>query len=174
MIESEISPQQDVMPAHEIEMEEPSNQDINENDEPAMSQPAMRDIHPQIVITPATVQLHGPKQFILDTETTGFYYQDSDRIVEVGAIEMVNRKLTGSSIHIYINPEKPVGDSEAIHGSEIIAHNASFDMNFLDMEFKRSGLQALSEFAVMKFRNEIVLSMVPYSMLKFYLTFISP
>ena len=170
MIESEISPQQDVMPAHEIEMEQPSNQDINENDEPAMSQPAMRDIHPQIVITPATVQLHGPKQFILDTETTGFYYQDSDRIVEVGAIEMVNRKLTGSSIHIYINPEKPVGDSEAIHGitdeflkdkpkyseiaqvlfdylkgSEIIAHNASFDMNFLDMEFKRSGLQALSE-----------------------------
>ncbi|MGO3384485.1 MAG: ribonuclease HI, partial [Acinetobacter guillouiae] len=150
MIESEISPQQDVMPAHEIEMEQPSNQDINENDEPAMSQPAMRDIHPQIVITPATVQLHGPKQFILDTETTGFYYQDSDRIVEVGAIEMVNRKLTGSSIHIYINPEKPVGDSEAIHGitdeflkdkpkyseiaqvlfdylkgSEIIAHNAS-------------------------------------------------
>lgn len=128
------------------------------------------NIHPQIVITPATVKLHGPRQFILDTETTGFYYQDSDRIIEVGAIEMINRKLTGSSIHIYINPEKPVGDSEAIHGitdeflkdkpkydeisqvlfdylkgSEIIAHNASFDMNFLDMEFKRSGLQALSE-----------------------------
>ncbi|RZG76301.1 DNA polymerase III subunit epsilon [Acinetobacter sp. WCHAc060025] len=128
------------------------------------------NIHPQIVITPATIKLHGPRQFILDTETTGFYYQDSDRIIEVGAIEMINRKLTGSSIHIYINPEKPVGDSEAIHGitdeflkdkpkydeiaqvlfdylkgSEIIAHNASFDMNFLDMEFKRSGLQALSE-----------------------------
>lgn len=126
--------------------------------------------HSQIVITPATLQLQGPKQFILDTETTGFYYQDSDRIIEVGAIEMVNRKLTGSSIHIYINPEKPVGDSEAIHGitdeflkdkpkyaeiaqvlfdylknSEIIAHNASFDMNFLDMEFKRTGLPALSE-----------------------------
>ena len=128
------------------------------------------NIHPQIVITPATIKLHGPRQFILDTETTGFYYQDSDRIIEVGAIEMINRKLTGSSIHIYINPEKPVGDSEAIHGitdeflkdkpkydeiaqvlfdylkgGEIIAHNASFDMNFLDMEFKRSGLQALSE-----------------------------
>ncbi|RZG88277.1 DNA polymerase III subunit epsilon [Acinetobacter sp. WCHAc060033] len=128
------------------------------------------NIHPQIFITPATIKLHGSRQFILDTETTGFYYQDSDRIIEVGAIEMINRKLTGSSIHIYINPEKPVGDSEAIHGitdeflkdkpkydeiaqvlfdylkgSEIIAHNASFDMNFLDMEFKRSGLQALSE-----------------------------
>jgi len=126
--------------------------------------------HPDIVITPATRHIQGPKQFILDTETTGFYFQDGDRIVEVGAIEMINRKLTGSSIHIYINPGKPVGDSEAIHGitdeflknkpsyteiaqvlfnylkgSEIIAHNASFDMNFLDMEFKRSGLPALSE-----------------------------
>ena len=83
---------------------------------------------------------------------------------------MINRKLTGSSIHIYINPEKPVGDSEAIHGitddflqdkpkyaeiadtlfaylkgAEIIAHNATFDMNFLDMEFKRAGLPLLSE-----------------------------
>ena len=83
---------------------------------------------------------------------------------------MINRKLTGSSIHIYINPQKPVGDSENIHGisddflkdkplyadiadtlfdylkgAEIIAHNATFDMNFLDMEFKRVGLPALSE-----------------------------
>ena len=83
---------------------------------------------------------------------------------------MINRKLTGSSIHIYINPEKPVGDSENVHGisddflkdkpkydeiaqvlfdylkgAEIIAHNASFDMNFLNMEFKRSGFPALSE-----------------------------
>ena len=107
---------------------------------------------------------------ILDTETTGFYYQDNDRIIEVGAIEMINRKLTGSSIHIYINPEKPVGDSVDVHGitdefladkpkyaeiadvlfeflkgAEIIAHNATFDMNFLDMEFKRAGLPALSE-----------------------------
>lgn len=127
-------------------------------------------IHPQIVITPATVDLHGPRQLILDTETTGFYYQDTDRIIEVGAIEMINRKLTGSSIHIYINPKKPVGDSENVHGisdeflkdkplyseiaetlfdylqgAEIIAHNASFDMNFLDMEFTRAGFKALSD-----------------------------
>ena len=83
---------------------------------------------------------------------------------------MINRKLTGSSIHIYINPEKPVGDSEDIHGisdeflqdkpkyaeiadtlfnflqgAEIIAHNATFDMNFLNMEFKRAGLPLLSD-----------------------------
>lgn len=127
-------------------------------------------IHPHIVITPAKLHLQGPRQLILDTETTGFYYQDSDRIIEVGALEMINRKLTGSSIHIYINPKKPVGDSENVHGisddflkdkplyaeiadvlfeylkgAEIIAHNASFDMNFLDMEFKRAGFVALSE-----------------------------
>lgn len=126
--------------------------------------------NPYIVITDAKLNLQGPRQLILDTETTGFYYQDNDRIIEVGAIEMINRKLTGSSIHIYINPEKPVGDSVDVHGitdefladkpkyaeiadvlfeflkgAEIIAHNASFDMNFLDMEFKRAGLPALSE-----------------------------
>lgn len=130
----------------------------------------MNDLHPQIMITPATKKLQGPRQLILDTETTGFYFQNTDRIIEVGAIEMINRKLTGSSIHIYINPEKEVGDSERIHGitdeflkdkpkydeiaqvlfdylkgAEIIAHNANFDMNFLNMEFKRSGFQALSE-----------------------------
>ena len=126
--------------------------------------------HPDIVITKAKLNLQGPRQLILDTETTGFYYQDGDRIIEVGALEMINRKLTGSSIHIYINPEKPVGDSENVHGisddflkdkpkyaaiadhlfdylkgAEIIAHNATFDMNFLNMEFKRAGLPTLSE-----------------------------
>ncbi|ENV93969.1 DNA polymerase III, epsilon subunit [Acinetobacter calcoaceticus ANC 3680] len=137
--------------------------------EPESKQP-INNIHPQIVVTEAKLQLQGPRQLILDTETTGFYFQDGDRIIEVGAIEMINRKLTGSSIHIYINPQKPVGDSENIHGisdnflkdkplyaeiadtlfdylkgAEIIAHNATFDMNFLDMEFRRAGLPALSE-----------------------------
>ena len=81
---------------------------------------------------------------------------------------MINRKLTGSSIHIYINPEKEVGESENIHGisdeflkdkpkyaeiadvlfdylkgAEIIAHNATFDMNFLNVEFERVGLGKL-------------------------------
>lgn len=137
---------------------------------PQESEIGLGAVHPQIKITPAQLELHGPRQLILDTETTGFYYQDGDRIIEVGAIEMVNRKLTGSSIHIYINPQKPVGDSVNVHGitdeflqdkptyaeiadvlfdylkgAEIIAHNATFDMNFLDMEFKRAGLLALSE-----------------------------
>jgi ribonuclease HI/DNA polymerase-3 subunit epsilon len=142
-----------------------SNKDASSSDASAST-----EIHPQIVITPAKLQLHGPRQLILDTETTGFYYQDGDRIIEVGALEMINRKLTGSSIHIYINPKTPVGDSvnvhgitdeflqdkplfeeisqvlfDYLHGAEIIAHNATFDMNFLDMEFKRAGFKTLSE-----------------------------
>ncbi|OTG75371.1 DNA polymerase III subunit epsilon [Acinetobacter sp. ANC 4169] len=147
---------------HQAEIPEP----VLESATPASAKP----LHPHIVITPRTKEVHGPRQLILDTETTGFYFQDTDRIIEVGAIEMVNRKLTGSSIHIYINPQKPVGESENIHGisdeflkdkplyadiadvlfdylkgAEIIAHNATFDMNFLDMEFKRAGFVALSE-----------------------------
>lgn len=126
--------------------------------------------HPDIKMTAAADVFEGSRQLILDTETTGFYFQDTDRIIEVGAVEMINRKLTGSSIHIYINPKKPVGDSVDVHGitdeflkdkpvyaeiaqplfdylkgAEIIAHNASFDMNFLNMEFKKAGLPALSE-----------------------------
>src|SRR5690606_12736917 len=99
-----------------------------------------------------------------------FCFHDTDQFSEDGGIEMVNRKVTGGSMHNNIKPKKPVGDSENNHGisdaflqdkpvyaeiadvlfeylkgAEIIAHNASFDMNFLDMEFKRAGLVALSE-----------------------------
>lgn len=123
-----------------------------------------------IVITSANKTYHGQRQLILDTETTGFFHANGDRIIEVGAIEMINRKLTGSSIHIYIQPEKEVGESVTVHGitdeflldkpifsevahilydylrgAEIIAHNASFDMNFLDMEFEQVGLGKLSD-----------------------------
>lgn len=126
-------------------------------------------VQQHIVITPATKNLHGERQLILDTETTGFYYHNGDRIIEVGAIEMIHRKLTGSSIHIYLYPDKEVGESVTVHGltdeflsdkptfeqvadvlfnylkgAEIIAHNATFDMNFLDMEFEKAGYPTLS------------------------------
>ena len=151
----------------EIEVE---SEDVIDRETTNQTVTTTENQHPHIVITQAKLDLQGPRQLILDTETTGFYYQDGDRIIEVGAIEMINRKLTGSSIHIYINPEKAVGDSENVHGisddflkdkpkyaeisdvlfdylkgAEIIAHNATFDMNFLDMEFKRTGLPPLSE-----------------------------
>lgn len=110
----------------------------------------------------------GHRQLILDTETTGINPQ-TERVIEIGVIEMVNRKATGNTLHVYLNPDQPVGDSVAIHGitdeflqdkmrfaqiaqdlrefllgGEIIAHNASFDMNFLEAELRRCGLPALA------------------------------
>ncbi|RYY78735.1 MAG: DNA polymerase III subunit epsilon [Moraxellaceae bacterium] len=118
--------------------------------------------------TPATLKLSGKRQLILDTETTGFSFADGDRVIEVGVIEMINRKLTGSSFHVYINPQRLVGDSVTVHGitdeflqdkllfaqiaaelndylqgAEIIAHNATFDMNFLEGEFLKAGFPSL-------------------------------
>ena len=106
------------------------------------------------------------RQIVLDTETTGLNPRTGDRVIEIGCVEMVNRRLTGSNLHFYINPER---DSEegalAVHGltteflsdkpkfaeisaqlldyitgAEIIIHNAPFDVGFLDVEFGRLGL----------------------------------
>jgi len=106
------------------------------------------------------------RQIVLDTETTGLNPRTGDRVIEIGCVEMVNRRLTGNNLHCYINPER---DSEegalAVHGltteflsdkpkfaeisaelldyisgAEIIIHNAPFDIGFLDVEFGRLGL----------------------------------
>ena len=105
------------------------------------------------------------RQIILDTETTGLNAKSGDRIIEIGCVEMVNRRLTGNNFHYYINPER---DSDpgalAVHGltteflsdkpkfaeivdelcefvrdAELIIHNAPFDLGFLDAEFDRLG-----------------------------------
>ena len=103
------------------------------------------------------------RQIFLDTETTGLYPESGDRIVEIGCIEMVNRRLTGETRHVYLNPERK-GSEEAtrIHGltddfladkpkfaevaddllgflagAEVIIHNAAFDVGFLNAELKR-------------------------------------
>ncbi len=105
------------------------------------------------------------RQIVLDTETTGLNARSGDRIIEIGCVEMVNRRLTGNNFHFYINPER---DSDpgalAVHGlttdflsdkpkfveiadalcefvrdAEIIIHNAPFDIGFLDAEFERLG-----------------------------------
>lgn len=169
LVEDDSAEDWAVEPSDDNDANAVATNEILPTDRTVTEQADIKSLHPHIVITPATKQLDGPRQLILDTETTGFYYQDTDRIVEVGAIEMINRKLTGSSIHIYINPQKPVGESENIHGisdeflkdkptfaeiaqplydylkgAEIIAHNATFDMNFLDMEFERAKLGTLS------------------------------
>ena len=103
------------------------------------------------------------RQIFLDTETTGLFPESGDRIVEIGCIEMVNRRLTGETRHVYLNPERK-GSEEAtrIHGltddfladkqkfaevaddllgflagAEVIIHNAAFDVGFLNAELKR-------------------------------------
>ena len=102
------------------------------------------------------------RHIILDTETTGLNPATGDRIVEIGCVEMINRRLTGKHLHYYINPEREVPEGAVnVHGltteflsdkplfasiadeliefvkdAEIIIHNAPFDLGFLDMEFK--------------------------------------
>ena len=103
------------------------------------------------------------RQIFLDTETTGLNPESGDRIVEIGCIEMVNRRLTGEHKHFYLNPERK-GHEDAIRihglsdefladkplfaavadellawlqGAEVIIHNAGFDVGFLNAELRR-------------------------------------
>ena len=106
------------------------------------------------------------RQIVLDTETTGLSANNGDRIIEVGCVELMNRRLTGAHLHFYINPERDIDPgAQAVHGlsrafledkpkfseiisplrefigqSELIIHNAAFDLGFLDAEFVRLGL----------------------------------
>jgi DNA polymerase-3 subunit epsilon len=106
------------------------------------------------------------RQIVLDTETTGFYFDKDDRLVEVGCVELVNRKLTGNNFHVYLNPgrdsdegalrvhglttdflrDKPVFAAVAadllayVQDAEVIIHNAPFDLGFLNAELARLGL----------------------------------
>jgi len=105
------------------------------------------------------------RQIFLDTETTGLAPESGDRLVEIGCIEMVGRRLTGEQRHYYLNPErKNSEDAARIHGlsdefladkplfaavadelmdfvagAEVIIHNASFDLGFLNEELRRIG-----------------------------------
>jgi DNA polymerase-3 subunit epsilon len=105
------------------------------------------------------------RQIFLDTETTGLSPENGDRVIEVGCIEMDNRRLTGRNLHFYLNPQrknhedavrihgltddfladKPLFASivdellEFVGGAEIIIHNAGFDVGFLNEELRRCG-----------------------------------
>ena len=105
------------------------------------------------------------RQIFLDTETTGLSPDSGDRIVEIGCVEMLNRRLSGRNLHFYLNPQrssheealkvhgltdefladKPLFASvvdefiEFVEGAEIIIHNANFDVGFLNEELRRVG-----------------------------------
>lgn len=111
------------------------------------------------------------RKILFDTETTGFSPQDGDRVIEIGAVEMVEGTLTGNSFHAYINPEREVPEEAYrvhristemlldkplfkdptvgpaflafVDGAELIAHNAPFDIGFINAELERCGLPKL-------------------------------
>jgi DNA polymerase-3 subunit epsilon len=114
------------------------------------------------------------RQIVLDTETTGLEPKDGHRIVEIGAIELVGRRITERRLHRYLNPERDSDERAlAVHGltseflsdkplfaevaeellefvrdAEVIIHNAPFDLSFLDEEFARLGRTPFSEACV--------------------------
>jgi DNA polymerase-3 subunit epsilon len=105
------------------------------------------------------------RQIFLDTETTGLSAEGGDRVIELGCVELVNRKLTGNNLHFYFNPgrdshedalkvhgisneflrDKPKFASVVeeilnyVEGAEIIIHNAAFDIGFLNKELELAG-----------------------------------
>lgn len=105
------------------------------------------------------------RQIVLDTETTGLSAENGDRIIEIGCVELLARKLTGNNLHHYINPERDSHeDALKVHGisneflrdkpkfaqiadellayldgAELIIHNAPFDIGFLNKELERLG-----------------------------------
>ena len=115
------------------------------------------------------------RQVVLDTETTGLSTSKGHRIIEIGCIEMINRRLTGREYHRFVNPERAIDEgAERVHGisladlegqplfadiaeeflefikdSELVIHNAEFDVGFLEHELKlmKHSLSAISDHA---------------------------
>lgn len=102
------------------------------------------------------------RQIVLDTETTGLEPSQGHRIIEIGCVEMINRRVTHNNYHVYINPERQIdAGAAAVHGidneflndkpvfadiaddfiayvdgAELIIHNAAFDIGFINHEFR--------------------------------------
>ena len=105
------------------------------------------------------------RQIVLDTETTGLEATQGHRIIEIGCVELVNRKLTGNHYHCYINPEREIDQGaievhgitndflldkpvfaqiaqdfmDFVEGAELVIHNAPFDIGFLNVELAKLG-----------------------------------
>ena len=120
------------------------------------------------------------RQVVLDTETTGLDIANDHRIIEIAGVELVNRKLTKNSYQVYLNPGRTVGPSFKIHGlsddflsdkpsfkeiyeefldfikdSELLIHNAEFDVGFLNHELKLADLDIKIEDHVNKITDTL-------------------
>ncbi len=113
------------------------------------------------------------RQIFLDTETTGLYPAQGHRIIEIAAVEMINRRPTNNHYHVYLNPEREIdAAAQEVHGitleflqdkplfeaiaeefisfilgAELIIHNAPFDIGFLNSELGRIDMQPLTTFS---------------------------
>ncbi len=112
------------------------------------------------------------RQIFLDTETTGLYPAQGHRIIEIAAVEMINRRPTNNHFHVYLNPQREIdAAAQEVHGisleflqdkplfaaiaqemiafvsgAELIIHNAPFDVGFLNSELGHIGLQPIETF----------------------------
>jgi DNA polymerase III subunit epsilon len=112
------------------------------------------------------------RQIFLDTETTGLYPDQGHRVIEVAAVEMINRRPTNNHFHVYLNPEREIdAAAQDVHGitleflqdkplfsaisqdlidfvkdAEVVIHNAPFDVGFLNAELGRIGLKPITNY----------------------------
>lgn len=114
------------------------------------------------------------RQVVLDTETTGLSAEEGHRIIEIGCVELVDRRPSGRTLHLYLNPERDIDEGAlAVHGlslerlrdeplfaqvsqrlidfvagAEVLIHNAPFDLSFLDAELGRLGMRAFRDWTL--------------------------